>query len=90
MENISLVETELIDEKIQKILRQTDYNKEEAKELLEKNDYDEIKTIRSYLGITEKKNSKITSINQEIYKQLRYKLDKSMNNYREKINKDNK
>ena len=86
MENISLVETELIDEKIQKVMRQTNYNEEESREKLKENNFDEIKIIKSYLGITEKKQSKITSINQEIYKQLRYKLDDSMNNYREKQN----
>jgi len=86
MENISLVETELIDEKIQKVMRQTNYNEEEAREKLKENNFDEIKIIKSYLGITEKKQSKITSINQEIYKQLRYKMDDSMNNYREKQN----
>jgi len=86
MENISLVETELIDEKIQKVLRQTNYSEEEAREKLKENDFDEIKIIKSYLGIIEKKQSKITSINQEIYKQLRYKMDDSMNNYREKQN----
>ena len=86
MENISLVETELIDEKIQKVMRQTNYNEEESREKLKENNFDEIKIIKSYLGITEKKQSKITSINQEIYKQLRYKMGDSMNNYREKQN----
>ena len=54
-DNISLVETDQIEEKIQKILRQTDYTEEVAIEKLKEHGYDEIATIRSYLGITEKK-----------------------------------
>lgn len=84
--NISLVETDQIDDKIQKILRQTDYTKEVAMEKLKENNFDEIETIRNYLGITNKKNTAtIKSVNQEIYKQLRYKLDSNMKDYQGRI-----
>ena len=83
--DISLVETDLIYEKIQKVMRQTDYNEDVAREKLAQYGFDEIATIKSYLGITEKKAPQITSINQEIYKQLRYKLDSSMRNYKERV-----
>ena len=53
--NISLVETDLIEEKIQTVMRQTDYNEETAREKLSEHDFDEIATIKSYLGITKKK-----------------------------------
>jgi hypothetical protein len=40
--------------------------------------------IRSYFGITEKKTKPMQSVNQEIYKQLRYRLDTNMRNYQER------
>jgi hypothetical protein len=85
--NISLVETELIDEKIQMVMRQTDYNEEVAREKLLEHDFDEIATIKSYLGIPEKKTNQVKSINQEIYKQLRNKLDSNMQDYKERAEK---
>jgi hypothetical protein len=84
--NISLVETDLIEEKIQTVMRQTDYNEETAREKLSEHDFDEIATIKSYLGITKKKEP-IKSINQEIYKQLRYRLDNNMSEYRMRVEK---
>ena len=35
-----------------------------------------------FFGITGKKSTKVKSVNQEIYKQLRSRLDKSMNEFR--------
>jgi len=86
-DNISLVETDQIEDKVQKILRQTDYSEEKAREKLKEYGFDEIATIKAYLGITEKKAPPITSINQEIYKQLRFKLDSSMRDYRVRVDK---
>ncbi len=54
-DNISLVETDQIDEKIQKVMRQTDYSENVAREKLKEYNFDEIATIKAYLGITEKK-----------------------------------
>ena len=54
--NISLVETDLIDDKIQKIMRQTDYSEDLAREKLKEFHFNEIDVIKSYLGISEKKN----------------------------------
>ena len=42
MGDISLVETDQIDEKVQIILRQTDYTKEIAIEKLKENNFDEL------------------------------------------------
>jgi hypothetical protein len=78
----SLIETDKIAEKVQKVLRQTDYTEEVALEKLKEHNYDEIATIRSFFGITEKKPTNVKSVNQEIYKQLRSRLDKSMNEFR--------
>ena len=55
MENkMSLVETTEIPEKIQIILRQTNYTEEQANEKLKEYNFDEISVIKSYLGIVEK------------------------------------
>ena len=86
-DNISLVETQLIDTKIQMVMRQTNYNEETAKNKLIEHGFDEMATIKSYLGIPEKKSSRVTSINQEIYKQMRYKLDSNMRDYKERAEK---
>jgi NACalpha-BTF3-like transcription factor len=67
--NISLVETSEIEDKIQIILRQTNYTKEIAIQKLKENNFDEIATIKSYLGISIQKKNEIKSVNQEIYKQ---------------------
>ena len=86
-DNISLVETDQIDEKIQKVMRQTDYSENMAREKLKEHNFDEIATIKSYLGITEKKALPVKSVNQEIYKQLRSKLNSNMKDYQERVEK---
>ena len=89
MTDISLVETDLIDEKVQKVMRQTDYSEEVAREKLYEHNFNEIATIKAYLGITEKKTLQVKSINQEIYNQLRYKLNSSMNDYNQRVENKN-
>ena len=81
-DNIFLVETDQIEERVQKILRQTDYTLEIAREKLKEHGYDEIATIKAYLGITEKKApNQVKSLNQEIFRQMRHKLDANMRDY---------
>ena len=87
MSEISLVETNKIDQKIDIILRQTDYTKEKALEKLQEYNFDELKVIRYYFGIADKVTKPINSINQEIYKQIRYRLDSNMRDYQERIEK---
>ena len=65
---------EQIDEFCQIIISQTTYTLAEAREKLEEFNYDYIKVIKQFMGITEKKDTKIKSVNQEIYKQMRQKL----------------
>lgn len=79
----SLVETV---SNIDIILRQTNYSKEEAREKLEEYNNDYVAVIKAYLGV-KKDPSSITSVNQEIYKQLRFKLDSAMRDYT--LRKDN-
>jgi lysyl-tRNA synthetase class II len=88
-DNISFIESEDITNKIQIILRQTDLSEEVAREKLKEADFDHILVIKTFLGITEKKALPIKSKNQEIYKQIRYKLDSSMREFNNKKEKDN-
>jgi len=90
-DNISFVESDQIDNKIQIILRQTDYTEEIAREKLKEFNYDHVLVIKAYFGITEKKPQVIESLNQEIYKQMRYKLDGVIRDYNSrKENNDTK
>lgn len=81
------VEKEQIDPKIKIILGQTDYTIEVAREKLALFEEDHIMVIKDFFGIAEKKALPIKSVNQEIYKQLRYRLDANMRDYNER--KDN-
>ena len=84
-ENVENVESEdIINDKIQKIMRQTDYSYEVAREKLKYYNNDEINVIKNYLGLETKIKPQIKSINQEIYKQLRIYLDNAMKDFREK------
>jgi hypothetical protein len=86
MDNISFINKDELNEKINMIMRQTDYDYDTSYSKLQEARYDHIKVIKAYLGITEKKapSQKSTSINQEIYKQIRHKLDNSMKSYNHK------
>ena len=86
-DNISFVETGKIDENVQIIMRQTDYTEEIAKEKLKEFNYDSIAVIKSYLGVPDKKAQPVKSVNQEIYRQLRHRLDSNMRNYKERADK---
>jgi hypothetical protein len=74
-----------MDENIQLILRQTNYTEEQAKQKLIEHNNDTMKVIREYLGIAEKKALPVKSVNQEIYKQLRYRLDETMRDYHTRV-----
>jgi hypothetical protein len=85
---MSLVETDKVKEKIEIIMRQTDYDNDKALERLKLNNYDEILVIKEYLGVPIKKvNEPVKSVNQEIYRQLRSKLDSSMRDYQIRVEK---
>ena len=81
------MESEAVQEKIQMILRQTDYSTETANEKLKEFNYDHLHVIKDYLGLPNKKKSDIKSINQEIYRQLRHKLDSTMRDYNVRVEK---
>lgn len=76
-----------MEDKINKIMAQTTYTYDEAKEKLIYFEGDFMKVLKDYMGIkceSSDKNTKIKSVNQEIYKQIRHTLDNSMKEYREK------
>jgi hypothetical protein len=56
------------------IKNQTNYDESTIVEKLKLYNNDYIKIIKEYMNIPEKPKEKITSINQEIYKQLRKKI----------------
>jgi len=75
---VHVIEESELELKIQIVQRQTNYTKEETREKLVLNDFDEMKCIRDYLGIPSKKTTttktKPASLNQQIYKEIRNKL----------------
>lgn len=70
-----------VSEKVAIIQRQTNYSETEANEKLIEYNYDHIKVIKKYLNIPEKKNTVVKSIQQEMYKQMRIKLDDSIKDF---------
>jgi hypothetical protein len=86
MDNITIIcETEASD-KIQMIMRQTDYDEKIAREKLMQYNDDPIKVIKAYMGINDKPKKPTKSLNQEIYSQLRHKLDNSIREFNETQN----
>lgn len=71
---IAFVSNEDLEERIQLVMRQTDYTQEIAREKLTACNYDAIKCIKMYMGIPEKKSSSQVSLNQQIYRELRTQL----------------
>lgn len=70
-----------IDNQISIIQGQTNYSQIEAREKLFEFKMDHIKVIKHYLNIPEKKEPNIKSIQQEMYKQMRLKLDDSIKEF---------
>jgi len=68
-------------EKVDLVIRQTGYTEEVAREKLLEYNNDHMRVIKDYLGITEKKTPPLKSLNQEIYSQLRGKLNDSIKTY---------
>jgi hypothetical protein len=84
-DGISFFNNDELNEHLQKVMSQTNYTEEEAREKLKLFNCDYMKVIKDYMGIPDKKEEKkIKSVNQEIFRQLRKKLDSSMKEYREK------
>lgn len=84
MDSMIMISNDDIEKYINTIKTQTNYDDTVAKQKLQEFNYDYMKVIRDYMGIKDKKETKVKSINQEIYKQIRYNLDATMREYREK------
>ena len=82
-EKISILNIDTINKNIKTIMLQTNYTEDEARHKLALFDYDYMRVLKDYMGIPEKE-IKRKSTNQEIYTQIRLKLDGSMKEYREK------
>jgi gas vesicle protein len=87
-DQITFVCNDLTEEESQavtKVMAQTNYDEQTAKNKLSQFGFSITRVLRDYMGIPDVKQSpKIKSVNQEIYKQIRYTLDNSMREYREK------
>lgn len=83
----SSIEKDELQKKIDMIMRQTDYTDEQTRgKLIQFND-NHLLVIKDYLGIPEKKTETVKSVNQEIYKQIRYNLDGAMRDYNNRTHK---
>ena len=84
-DSINFVSNDVINDLVKKVLTQTNYTEEIATAKLQEFNYDLMRVLKDYMGIPEKKDViKVKSVNQEIYRQIRYSLDSSMKEYREK------
>jgi hypothetical protein len=83
---ISIIDNDLLEKNIKIVMSQTTYSYDESKQFLLSYNNDYMKVIREYLGV-KTSSKKITSVNQEIYKQLRVKLDSCMRDFN--IRKEN-
>lgn len=71
-----------VDELVQVVCRQTDYDEEKAKAKLVEHALDLQAIVREYMGVSEKKTEeKKTSTNQMVYKEFRTFLDDAASSY---------
>jgi len=68
-------------ESVNMICRQTDYNEEQAREKLEKNNYNYQKVLNEYFGIKEAPKKEQTT-NQQIYGEIRNLMDTGARRFR--------
>ena len=71
-----------LNEIIQIVCRQTELTEEEAIERLEKEQYNHMKVLNDYFGFKEVKHENKSSINQQIYGEIRILMDTSSRNFR--------
>jgi hypothetical protein len=84
-DQISFVCNDDLSDLIKKVMSQTNYDEETAKLKLGEFGFSVTRVLKDYMGIPDVKvTPKIKSVNQEIYKQIRYNLDSSMKEYRDK------
>ena len=77
---MEIIDNEALSEKIGIVARQTNYDNDIIRQKLIDNNYDHMTIIKEYLGLDKNANEKSLkskSVNQEIYKQIRKKIDVS-------------
>ena len=83
LDGTALDGTSTFKEYVDIVKRQTTYSEEECLEKLTALNGDYEQVIRDYMGIKPKKQV-MKSVNQEIYRQIRHRLDNSMKEYNDK------
>jgi len=84
-DGISFYNNDEIEKHVKSVLSQTNYTEDEARFHLQQHNGDYMKVIRIFMGLPEKQESiKMKSVNQEIFRQMRIRLDESSREYREK------
>ena len=84
-DGISFFSNDDLTKNVKKVISQTNYTEEQAIEKLKQFNCDYMRVLKDYMGIPEKKVApKVKSVNQEIFRQIRTKLDSSMKEYRDK------
>jgi hypothetical protein len=66
------------------VQRQTNYTVVQAREKLLEKDGNYVHVIEEFMGINKKETKKNPSLQQEIYKQIRVRMDDSIKNYNKK------
>ena len=74
-------QAEILHKMIEMVMRQTEYNYNEAKEKLLENDWKYDVVIKKYMGINLEKKEECKTVNQEIFKQIRKHMDSASSNY---------
>jgi hypothetical protein len=74
--------TRIKEESVNMICRQTELSNDEAKKQLEEVNYDYMKVLNKYFGVTEKQKEEKGSTNQQIYGEIRNLMDTGAKNFR--------
>ena len=83
-DKISFFNNDDLNKHVKLVMSQTNYTEEQTIEKLKLFNCDYVKVIKDYMGIPEKKKEgNVKSVNQEIFRQIRTKLDNTMKEYRE-------
>jgi CRISPR/Cas system CMR subunit Cmr6 (Cas7 group RAMP superfamily) len=83
-DGISFFNNEESNKHVKLVISQTNYTEQQVIEKLKLFNCDYMRVLKDYMGIPEKKEERVKSANQEIYKQIRTRLDSTMKEYREK------
>jgi len=81
---IAMIDNDDLNNRVQIIMRQTTYAEDIALEKLKELNFDHLKVIKAFMGLSEKKVEPIKSVNQEIYKQIRIKMNSTMSEFNAK------